>query len=71
MTTVINNPGDGEGMGIGFMIGILIVVVAVILFFVYGLPAIRASKSQPSTTNITVQVPNPVTPSGNDGSAPQ
>lgn len=64
MTTVINNPGNGngEGMGLGFMIGILIVIVAVILFFVYGLPAIRAGKDQPNTTNINVQVPNPMAP---------
>lgn len=63
MTTVINNPGDnGDGMGIGFMIGILIVIVAGVLFFVYGLPAIRANKAQPNTTNITVQTPAPLAP---------
>jgi len=62
MTTVINNPGDsGDGMGMGLMLGILIIIVAVVLFFVYGLPAIRSSKA-PNTTNITVQTPVPLTP---------
>ncbi len=65
MTTIINGTGDnsGEGMGLGLIIGLLIVIVAVVLFFVYGLPAIRANKSEPNTTNINVQVPNPVAPS--------
>jgi hypothetical protein len=65
MTTVINNPGDnsGEGAGLGLIIGLLIVIVAVILFFVYGLPAIRASKTEPNNTTINVEVPNPIAPS--------
>jgi len=63
MTTVINNPGDsGEGLGIGIIVAVLVVMVAVVLFFVYGLPAIRNSKTgESSTTNIKIEVPAPDT----------
>jgi hypothetical protein len=61
MTTIVNTPGNGDNSGFGFLLGIIIVAVAVILFVVYGLPAIRASKAPADTTNITVQIPTPVT----------
>lgn len=66
MPTIINNPpgqtSSEDGMGLGVILGIIFaVVIAGILFFVYGLPAIRGA---PSGTNINVQLPAnpPATP---------
>ena len=63
MNTVINNPGSNSGNGdaAGMVIGILIVLVLVVLFFVYGLPAIRNTNPEtPDTTNIQIDIPSPV-----------
>lgn len=70
MTTVINSPGNnGEGMGMGMIIGVLIAIVAIILFFVYGLPAIRNSNTEESSnTTINVEVP-PIIPTSNSSSS--
>ncbi len=61
MNTVINNPGDNaSGSGAGLVIGIIIAIVLIILFFRYGLPAMRDTGGN-GGTNINVTVPNPVT----------
>ena len=62
MTTIINNPSGGGDSGLGMIIGALIVVAAIVLFVVYGLPAIRNSKGTPGTpgtpgTQIPIQTP--------------
>lgn len=65
MTTVINNPGNGESSdsGIGIIIGVIILLLVVGgLFFVYGLPAIRGSGVAPQNGSIDVNVKLP-TPS--------
>jgi hypothetical protein len=61
MATVINNPGGSEeSSGLGMMIGVILAVLVIILFFVYGLPAIRNSNapSQPNDINVDVDLPS-------------
>ncbi len=59
MTTVINNPGDSSGSTAGIIIGIVVVVVLGVLFFVYGLPAIRNSGAPPGNNSIDLNVKLP------------
>lgn len=57
MATIINNPDSGEpaGGGFGMIIGAIIVIAIIVLFFVYGLPAIRGGSSGTSSeTNVNV-----------------
>jgi hypothetical protein len=71
MTTVVNTPGTTDnGSGWGFFLGIIVLIVAIILFFIYGLPAIRNNNrgEAPRTTNINVEVPNPLSGSNNNDS---
>ncbi len=58
MTTIINNPGDKseEGMGMGMILGLLVVVVLVVLFFTYGIPAMKTNEKQSGNT-IKVELP--------------
>ncbi len=62
MTTIVQNPAPQEsGNGVGMMVGILLVVLVAILFFVYGIPAMRGAASVvpqvniPDTINVNVQ----------------
>lgn len=60
MTTIVNNPpqsGDSGG-GMGMIIGLVVLVVLGILFFVYGLPAIR--QMQLGGTEVKVEVPSEI-----------
>lgn len=58
MATIVNNPGNSDSSsGVGFVIGIVLLIVALGVFFVYGLPALRGN-TQPSGTNINVEVPS-------------
>lgn len=60
MTTIINNPSDKseEGMGIGMIIGLLVVAVLVIVFFMYGIPALKGDKGEKGATGtIQIQLP--------------
>lgn len=59
MATIINNPStESSGSGVGTVVAIIILVLAIMLFFLYGLPAIRgANKGNNSTT---IQVPDKV-----------
>lgn len=55
MTTVVNNPspsGDSSG-GLGNLIAVLTLLALGVLFFVYGLPALR-SATAPSSPQINV-----------------
>jgi hypothetical protein len=61
MTTIINTPGNSggdSGSGYGFLLGVILVIVVGILFFRYGLPAIRQSGDRGDSTNINVQLPD-------------
>ncbi len=67
MTTVVNNPGNGEGSGAGMIIGVIVAIVIIILFFVYGLPALREGNSD--TLDVNVNLPTGDT--GGTGGAAQ
>lgn len=43
MTTIVNNPAPvaETSSGIGMILGLIFLAAAVLLFFLYGLPAIR------------------------------
>ena len=73
MTTVINTPpaGDNGDSGAGIILGVIVAIVIIVLFFVYGLPAIRgANNTEPRTTNINVQIPTSEMPSQPAAEAP-
>jgi len=65
MTTVINNPQGNSGgdSGLGVLAAVIIVVVIAILFFVYGLPALRNNqpeeKNGEANINIDLKTPTP------------
>ena len=60
MTTVINNPSNGESADsvTGFIAVIILLIVLVALFFMYGLPAIRNSET-PKNDSIDISVTLP------------
>ncbi len=60
MTTVINNPGNGEGSsGVGgAIVGIIALIIFVAIFFMYILPMIRNSNT-PQGKSIDVNVTLP------------
>ncbi len=73
MTTIVNTPrGESTDSSLGMILGVIIAIALVVLFFVYGLPALRQG-SQPSEggTNINVSVPGSTggTGSGSSGSS--
>ena len=59
MATIINNPdsGDKGGGGLGMIIGAIVLVLVIVLFFVYGLPAMRNSGD---STGTDVNVPDQI-----------
>lgn len=67
MATVINNPNSEDSSGIGMLVGIVLAVLVIILFFVYGLPAIRNSNTEnpPNDINVNVDLPDGGTGGGN------
>lgn len=68
MTTVVNNPGNTDGTGAGLVVGVILAIAVIaLLFFVYGLPAIRGTEPATPAAN-TVDV-NLKLPAGN--TAPQ
>jgi hypothetical protein len=61
MTTIINNPNNGEGTGEGIMgviVGIIVLIIAIAIFFVYVLPAMRNAEA-PKNDTLEVQVELP------------
>lgn len=68
MTTVINNPGTGDGSdnSAAIIIGIIVLVIAVALFVMYGLPMMQNSET-PSDGSIDVNV---TLPAGGTDTAP-
>lgn len=59
MATIINNPsgGDSSHSGVGLIIGIVLALVVIVLFFIYGLPALRNLGGGGGGTNINVTLP--------------
>lgn len=56
MVTVVNNPSTGESNGgMGMIVGLVVLVVVGLLFFVYGLPALRQMQSG-TTINVPDQI---------------
>ncbi len=64
MTTIINTPPavESSDSGAGIILGVIIALIVVVLFFVYGLPAIRGSTT-PTSANLDVNVTLPASPS--------
>jgi len=56
MTTVINSPGSSESGGVGMIIGVLVSIIVIVLFFMYGLPALRGNQTNESV-DVNVQLP--------------
>jgi hypothetical protein len=58
MTTVINNPGQGEGSAMGWIIGVVIAIILFYVFFAYALPAMQgAAPADNGGANINVTLP--------------
>jgi len=61
MATIINNPGNqgsNEGFGTGLIITVFIMVLLGSLFFIYGLPTLRATEeNRRGVQEIQIQVP--------------
>jgi hypothetical protein len=60
MTTVVNNPApESQSNGMGMVIGIFFLVVIGLLFYYYGLPALKKMGTPqinvPSTINVNVK----------------
>lgn len=63
MATIVNNPGNGDsGSGMGMIVAVIVLLAVVLLFFVYGLPAIRQAGSPqinvPSEIDVNVTTPD-------------
>jgi len=58
MTTIVNTPrGESSDSGLGLILGVIIAIALVVLFFVYGLPALRQGGNNGGGTNINVTLP--------------
>lgn len=74
MTTIINSPRDqanSDGMTEGLVIGFFIFALAGVLFFIFGLPALRnnATDTQAPVQKIEIQLPTP--PAKEEGTLPK
>ncbi len=63
MTTVVNNPGNGDGGVMGTILVLVVVIVLGALFFMYGLPAIRgqapaAPQNNTGSFDVNVKLPS-------------
>lgn len=57
MTTVINTPGNSNSdSGFGLVFGIIIAIGLVVLFVIYGLPALRRNNGG-DNLNVNVTLP--------------
>lgn len=64
MPTIINNPppvGAKESSAWVLMLGVAVAIALIILFFVYGLPAIRDTADAPKNDTVNVNVTSPLT----------
>ncbi len=69
MPTVINNPSGGDNSsGLGMIVAVLVIVILAVIFFVYGVPALRGvNNQQPANINVQVPVPGTGDNGGNTG----
>lgn len=63
MATIVNTPAADSGSNMGMIVGLLLLAVIVGLFFIYGIPALRQTTSQPS-----INVPDKINVNVNPGS---
>ena len=60
MTTIVNTPPSEVSSVTGLVIGLAVTAVVVVLFVLYGLPAIRTMSEQGTApTTINVEIPTP------------
>ncbi len=70
MTTIVNTPrGESTDSSLGLILGVIIAIALVVLFFVYGLPALRQGQSQPNGGNTDINVTLPGGGTGSGGSS--
>ena len=70
MTTIVNTPRSGESdSGLGLILGIIIAIALVVLFIVYGLPALRNNQAPAEQPGTNINVTLPSDNSGNTGGA--
>ncbi len=67
MTTIINPGSSDSGNGVGTILGVVLVIIVLILFFVYGLPALRNDGNGSTDVNLPQDINVNVNPG--DGSA--
>lgn len=71
MATIVNTPsGSHEDSGMGLIVGVIVAILVVLLFFVYGLPALRgtpAANDNGTSASINVDLPSGGAGSGNTG----
>lgn len=64
MATIINNPdsggGNNNGSNVGTIIGLIVLALIAILFFMYGLPAMRGNAGTSGGNSTTIEVPDKV-----------
>ncbi len=59
MTTIVNNPppqSNDSGGSVGMIFGLVIIAILVIVFFLYGLPAIQRMKSGDVQINVPSKI---------------
>lgn len=60
MATIVNTPGTEGGSAAVLIVGLVITAVLVVLFFIYGLPALQnMSQASATPTTIKVELPTP------------
>ncbi len=64
MATIINTPpaapSDGGSGAMGMIVGLVLVLVVGLLFFVYGLPAMRGTQNANNDNSPTINVPDKI-----------
>ena len=66
MATIINNPSGttSEDSSVGMVVGLIIALVLIVLFVMYGLPALRGGSAAPASdapgasANLNVTLPS-------------
>ncbi len=70
MTTIVNNPGNGDSSAMGTILVLIVVIVLGVLFFMYGLPrmtghAPAAQQNNTGSLDVNVKLPS----GGGDGAS--
>ncbi len=64
MSTVINNPGERsagtDDSGATLMVVVVLLLVAGVLFFLFGVPALRTTNTAPTNDGAGMQIPNKI-----------